>query len=80
MLAMAISLQHYLRNQVTHDTMNKIEHEWIEKHRARLDNPEKTPRQVLLAYANAHSYTTADVDHLLDWGTWDDTDPTEPTK
>jgi hypothetical protein len=77
---MAISLQHYLRNQVTPDMMNKIEHKWIEKHCACLDNPEKTPRQVLMAYANAHNYTIADVDHLLDWGTWDDTDPTEPTE
>ena len=36
MLAMAISLQQYMRHQISADMMSKIESDWLTKHRERL--------------------------------------------
>ena len=73
MLAMAISLNHYIREQLTPDMVTTIETNWLERHRSQLDNIRQTPRQVLRAYADAYNYTTADIENSLDWDTWDDT-------
>ena len=73
MLAMAISLNHYIREQLTPEMVTAIEANWLERHRPQLDNIQQTPRQVLRAYADAYNYTTADIENSLDWDTWDDT-------
>ena len=75
MLAMAIALHQYRRDHLTPDLMNSIEHEWMERHRARLDNVTQTPRQVLRAYADDNDYTTADIDAAIDWSIWEDDTP-----
>jgi hypothetical protein len=83
MLAMAISLAQYQRDFLTPEQANTIEHDWMERHRARLgDNIMQTPRQVLMAYANDQNYTTADIDQQLNWSLWendtqDDQEPVE---
>lgn len=73
MLAMAVSLNHYIRDQLTPDMVTTIETNWLERHRPQLDNIRQTPRQVLRAYADTYNYTTADIENSLDWETWDDT-------
>lgn len=73
MLAMAVSLNHYIREQLTPDMVTTIETNWLERHRPQLDNIRQTPRQVLRAYADTYNYTTADIENSLDWETWDDT-------
>ena len=75
MLAMAIALHQYRRDHLTPELMNSIEHEWMERHRARLENVTQTPRQVLRAYADENDYTTADIDAALDWSIWDEDSP-----
>ena len=77
MLAMAIALHQYRRDHLTPEIMNSIEHEWMERHRARLENVTQTPRQVLRAYADENDYTTADIDAALDWSIWDDDSPVD---
>lgn len=62
---MAIALHQYRRDHLTPELMNSIEHEWMERHRARLDNVTQTPRQVLRAYADENDYTTADIDAAI---------------
>lgn len=73
MLAMAVSLNHYIQEQLTPDMVTTIETNWLERHRPQLDNIRQTPRQVLRAYADTYNYTTADIEDSLDWDTWDDT-------
>ena len=73
MLAMAVSLNHYIRDQLTPDMVTTIETNLLERHRPQLDNIRQTPRQVLRAFADTHHYTTADIENSLDWETWDDT-------
>ena len=72
MLAMAISLRRYLRDQVSTDMMTKIEEDWLAKHRERLQKTDsRTPRQILRAYADDNNLTVADIDNQLDWNSWD---------
>ena len=72
MLAMAISLQRYMRHQISADMMYKIETEWLTKHRERLQQlNSRTPRQVLRAFADDNDLTIADIDCQIDWTTWD---------
>ena len=79
MLAMAISLQRYMRNQISAEMMTQIETAWLNKHRERLQQPDtRTPRQVLRAYADDNDLTMADIDNQLDWNTWNDDSQEEP--
>jgi hypothetical protein len=70
---MAVSLNHYIREQLTPDMVNTIENNWLERHRTQLDNIHQTPCQVLRAYADTYNYTTADIKNCIDWGRWDAT-------
>ena len=79
MLAMAISLQHYMQNQVSTEMMTQIETAWLNKHWERLQQPDsRTPRQVLRAYADDNNLTVTDIDNQLDWNTWNDDLQEEP--
>ena len=73
MLAMAVSLNHYIREQLTPDMVTTIKTNWLERHRPQLDNIRQTLCQVLRAYADTYNYTTADIENCIDWETWDDT-------
>ena len=73
MLAMAVSLNHYIREQLTPDMVTTIKKNWLERHRPHLDNIRQTPRQVLRAYADTYNYTTADIESCIDWDTWEAT-------
>ena len=79
MLAMAISLQRYMQNQISAKMMTHIETAWLNKHRERLQQPDsRTPRQVLRAYADDNDLTVADIDNQIDWNTWKDDLQEEP--
>ena len=81
MLAMAISLRRYLRDQVSTDMMTKIENDWLTKHRDRLQQTDaRTPHQILLAYANDNDLTVADIENQMDWTAWDLEHPDKTTE
>ena len=72
MLAMAISLHHYICDQVSMEMMTKIKNNWLSKHWERLQQTDSpTPCQILQAYANNNNLTVADIDNQLDWNAWD---------
>lgn len=72
MLAMAISLRRFLRDQVSTEMMTKIEEDWLAKHRDRLQQTDsRTPRQILRAYADDNDLTVADINDQIDWNAWD---------
>ena len=72
MLAMAISLRRFLRDQVSTDMMTKIEEDWLAKHRERLQQTDsRTPRQILRAYADDNNLTVADINDQINWNAWD---------
>jgi hypothetical protein len=72
MLAMAISLKRYMTNQVSAEMMNKIEREWLAKHRERMQHLDtRTPRQVLRTFADDYDLTVAEIDSQMEWNVWD---------
>ena len=72
MLAMAISLKQYMMNQVSAEMMNKIEQEWLAKHRERIQQLNAcTPRQVLRTFADDSDLTVAEIDSQMDWNVWE---------
>jgi hypothetical protein len=72
MLAMAISLKRYMTNQVSAELMNKIEQEWLAKHRERIQQLDtRTPRQVLRTFADDYDLTVAEIDSQMDWNVWE---------
>ena len=78
MLAMAISLRRYLRDQVSTDMMSKIENDWLSKHKDCLKQTDaRTPQQILRAYAVDNDLTVADIENQMDWTAWDLEHPDE---
>ena len=72
MLAMAISLKRYMRNQVSAKMMSKIKTKWLSKHQERLQQIDAcTPCQVLRAFADDNNLTVADIDNQMDWTVWE---------
>ena len=72
MLAMAISLKRYMTNQVSAELMNKIEREWLDKHRERIQQLDaRTPRQVLRTFADDYDLTVAEIDSQMEWNVWE---------
>ena len=72
MLAMAISLKRYMTNQVSAELMNKIEREWLTKHRERMQREDtRTPRQVLRTFADDYDLTVAEIYSQRDWNVWE---------
>ncbi len=72
MLAMAISLKRYMTNQVSAEMMNKIEQEWLAKHRKHIQQLDaRTPRQVLRTFADDYDLTVAEIDNQMDWNGWE---------
>jgi len=72
MLAMAISLKRYMTNQISAEMMNKIEREWLAKHRERIQQLDaRTPQQVLRTFADNYDLTVAEIDNQMDWNGWE---------
>jgi hypothetical protein len=78
MLAMAICLERYMKNDMSPAIRDSIEKEWLDRWRERLGNPTNTPRQVLRAYMEDHDITVAGLDDQMEWDAWEDDDADVP--
>ena len=74
MLAMAITTQHFMDGQASPETLLNIESDWLARHRNRLQQDSRSPRQVLRAYADTSNISVDDIENQLDWTTWDNVD------
>ena len=72
MLATAICLERYMKNDMSPAIRDSIEKEWLDRWRERLGNPTNTPRQVLRAYVEELDITVAGLDDQIDWDAWED--------
>lgn len=79
MLAMAITTHRFMEGQASQSTLTGIESDWLARHRARLQDDSRSPRQVLRAYADTTQLSLDDIDDQLDWATWDDADADDLT-
>jgi hypothetical protein len=78
MLATAICLERYMKNDMSPAIRDSIEKEWLDQWRERLGNPTNTPRQVLRAYVEDLDITVAGLDDQMEWDAWEDDDADVP--
>ena len=71
MLATAICLECYMKNNISASTRHTIKQEWLKQWTDRLGNPNRTPRQVMRAYVKDLDITVAHLDGEMDWDCWD---------
>ena len=71
MLATAICLERYMKQDLSAAVRDTIEKEWLERWARVLDNPDKTPRQVLRAYVDGLDLTLDQLDDAIEWDCWD---------
>jgi hypothetical protein len=76
MLAMAITIKHFMDGQASPETLQGIESDWLTRHRGRLQQDSRSPRLVLKAYADNLQISEDDIEHQLDWAAWDDEETT----
>jgi hypothetical protein len=77
MLATAICLERYMKRDMSDSVRDAIEKDWLTRWKARLDNPDRTPRQVLRAYVEELDITVAGLDEAMEWDCWVDDTPSD---
>ena len=75
MLATAICLERYMKRDMSDSVWDAIEKDWLARWKDRLDNPDRTPRQVLRAYVEELVITVAGLDEAMEWECWVDDTP-----
>jgi len=75
MLATAICLERYMKQDMSAPLRDSIEKEWLDRWKERLGNPTQTPRQILRAYVEELDITVAGLDDVMEWDYWDNSDP-----
>jgi hypothetical protein len=78
MLATAICLERYMKNDLSSALRDSIEKEWLARWKERLGNPQQTPHQVLPAYVEELDITVAGLDNQMEWEYWEEDDPDGP--
>jgi hypothetical protein len=71
MLATAICLERYMKNDLSASTRHTIKQEWLKQWTDRLGNPDRTPRQVMRAYVEDLDIMVAHLNGKMDWDCWD---------
>jgi hypothetical protein len=71
MLATAICLEHYMKNDLLATLCNAIEKEWLERWKEQLGNPNTTPCQVMQTYVEVLDITVAGLNEEMDWSCWE---------
>jgi hypothetical protein len=63
-----------MKRDLSSETHNAIEKDWLAKWGAKLGNPMGTLRQVLCAYIKELDTTVRHLNESIDWDCWDDND------
>lgn len=77
MLAIALYIDRYVKD-ITNNERANIESRWIDKWKAKLGQPARTPRQVMQTYCDNFNITPDDLDQAMDWDCWPDCDHDDP--
>ena len=62
MLATAICLEKYMKTHLSPSLRDQVEKEWLDRWKEKLDNPIRTPRQVLRSYVTDLGIIVSDLD------------------
>jgi hypothetical protein len=77
MLAIALYIDRYTKG-MGDDERSKVESRWLDRWKAKLGQPARTPRQVMRTFCENYNITPDDLDCALDWDCWPECDPTDP--
>jgi hypothetical protein len=77
MLATAICLERYMKRGMSDSVRDAIEKDWLARWKDCLDNPDRTPHQVLRAYVEELDITVAGLDEAMEWDCWVDDTPSD---
>ena len=80
MLATAICLERYMKQDILAPLRDSIEKEWLDRWKERLGNPTQTPRQILRAYVEDLDITVAGLDDVMEWDYWYNSDPDDASQ
>jgi hypothetical protein len=80
MLATAICLERYMKQDMSAALRDSIEKEWLDRWKERLGNPTQTPRQILQAYVEELDITVAGLDDVMEWDYWYNSDPNDASQ
>ena len=72
MLATAICLERYMKNNISSLICDLIKKERFDRCKERLGNPTQTPCQVLRAYVKELDIAVAGLDSKMEWDFWDE--------
>ena len=72
MLATAICLEKYMKKDLSPSLRDQIEKEWLDRWKEKLENPVRTPRQVLRSYVDDLGISITELDAEMEWDCWDD--------
>ena len=72
MLATAICLEKYMKKDLSPSLRDQIEKEWLDRWKEKLENPVRTPRQVLRSYVDNLGISVTELDAEMDWDCWDE--------
>jgi hypothetical protein len=72
MLATAICLERYMKNDLSASVRDAIEKDWLERWRECLGNPDGTPRQIMHTYVEDLDIILARLDDEMEWDCWAD--------
>ena len=71
MLATAICLEKYMKKDLSPSLRDQIEKEWLDRWKEKLENPVRTPRQVLRSYVDDLGISVTELDAEMEWDCWD---------
>ena len=77
MLAMAICLEKYMKKDLSPSLRDQVEKEWLDRWKEKLDNPIRTPRQVLRSYVADLGISVSNLDAAMEWDCWDEDEDKE---
>ena len=72
MLATAICLEKYMKKDLSPSLRDQIEKEWLDRWKEKLENPVRTPRQVLRSYVDDLGISVTELDAEMEWDCWDE--------
>ena len=76
MLAIALYIDRYTKD-ISATDRSTIESRWLDKYRAKLGQPGRTPRQIMRTFCDNYNITPNHLDQAMDWDCWPDSDPDE---
>ena len=76
MLMIALYIDRYTKD-ISATDRSTIESRWLDKYRAKLGQPGRTPRQIMRTFCDNYNITPNHLDQAMDWDCWPDSDPDE---